>query len=311
VIHVHNVPDFLVYAAWYPKLTGASIILDIHDIVPELFGSKFQTEVDSCYVRWLKRIEKSAATFSDHVIISNHLWLEKLLARSVSKDKCSVFVNNVDPAIFYRRARTRLDGKLIIIFPGTFQWHQGLDIAVEAFALLNLPNAEFHLYGGGGGNTGKELALLVTRLGLEGRVRFFEGMPIDQIAEVIANADLGVVPKRADSFGNEAYSTKIMEFMSQGVPVVASRTKIDSFYFSDSEVCFFQSGDPKAMADAMRRVIENKTLRDSLIAAGYEYANLNSWDRRKKDYLALIDTLTTETFGNPESALTVRDSEVR
>jgi phosphoribosylanthranilate isomerase len=30
---------------------------------------------------------------------------------------------------------------------------------------------------------------------------------------IVANADLGIVPKRADSFGNEAYSTKIMEFM--------------------------------------------------------------------------------------------------
>src|SRR5581483_12028621 len=37
VIHIHNIPDFLVFAAWYPKLTDAKLILDIHDIVPELF----------------------------------------------------------------------------------------------------------------------------------------------------------------------------------------------------------------------------------------------------------------------------------
>ncbi|MDQ2944922.1 MAG: glycosyltransferase, partial [Acidobacteriota bacterium] len=43
VLHIHNVPDFLVFAAWYPKLTGARIVLDIHDIIPELFASKFQT----------------------------------------------------------------------------------------------------------------------------------------------------------------------------------------------------------------------------------------------------------------------------
>jgi len=35
VIHIHNMPDFLVFAAWYPKLTGAKLILDIHDVVPE------------------------------------------------------------------------------------------------------------------------------------------------------------------------------------------------------------------------------------------------------------------------------------
>jgi hypothetical protein len=28
LIHVHNMPDFLVFAAWYPKLTGVKVILD-------------------------------------------------------------------------------------------------------------------------------------------------------------------------------------------------------------------------------------------------------------------------------------------
>ena len=69
-------------------------------------------------------------------------------------------------------------------------------------------------------------------------------------ARHLANADLGVVPKRADSFGNEAYSTKIMEFMSLGVPVVVSSTKIDRFYFDDSVVRFFESGNADALATA-------------------------------------------------------------
>jgi glycosyltransferase involved in cell wall biosynthesis len=34
LLHIHNVPDFLIFAAWYPKFKGAKLILDIHDIVP-------------------------------------------------------------------------------------------------------------------------------------------------------------------------------------------------------------------------------------------------------------------------------------
>jgi glycosyltransferase involved in cell wall biosynthesis len=41
------------------------------------------------------------------------------------------------------------------------------------------------------------------------------------------NADLGVVPKRNDPFGDEAFSTKILEFMAMGVPVIVSETRID------------------------------------------------------------------------------------
>jgi len=297
LVHLHNPPDFLVFASWYPKSTGAKLILDIHDIAPELFASKFASRAGTRYfVGILKRLEKASIAFVDHVIISNHLWQQTLISRSVPLEKCSVFVNHVDPNIFYRRTRTRTDEKFIIIFPGSFQWHQGLDIAIEAFNHIKdkVPNAEFHLYGGGPMEV--SLKELTERLGLKDRVRFFGNISLDLIADVISNADLGVVPKRADSFGNEAYSTKIMEFMSQGVPVVLSRTKIDSHYFDDSVVRFFPSGDAQAMAESMLEVIQNRQVRDNLVARGYEYAARHDWSEKKKEYFELVDTLTTEDF---------------
>jgi glycosyltransferase involved in cell wall biosynthesis len=304
VIHIHNMPDFLVFAAWYPKLTGAKLILDIHDVVPELFASKFSAKLKSAYVEMLKAIEKISAKFVDHVIVSNHLWHKTVVARSVPEEKCSVLVNHVDPKMFSRHARTRTDGKFIVLFPGSFQWHQGLDLAVEAFAYVKtrVPNAEFHLYCGAGGDLETDLRRLVRRLDLDGSIKFCGGISLDQMAQVIANADLGVVPKRADSFGNEAYSTKIMEFMSQGVPVVVSRTKVDTFYFEEGVVHFFPSGDTQAMAEAMLDVINDRDLRQTLVANGYEYVERHSWDQKKKEYLDLIDSLSTELFTDLPSA---------
>lgn len=302
VIHVHNVPDFLAFAAWYPKWTGAKVILDIHDIVPELFVSKFDAKSTGLYARLLKLVEKASSGFADYVIISNHLWQEKLISRSVPEHKCAVFLNHVDSAIFYRRPKTRDDGKTVILFPGSFQWHQGLDIAIQAFAQLKdtIPNAELHLYGGGGVKS--DLLRLTERLGLTDKVKFFDGVALDEMAEVIANADLGVVPKRANSFGDQAYSTKIMEFMSQGVPVVASKTTIDTYYFDERVVCFFPSGDVAAMAGAMQRVIQDKPYRESLVAAGYEYADRHGWKAKKGEYLDLIDWLSVENFGHSEKS---------
>ena len=296
LIHVHNVPDFLVFAAWYPKLMGVKLILDIHDIVPEFFESKFSAKARNQYVRVLKSVEKVSMAFADHVIVSNHLWHEKLIARSVSPGKSSVLLNHVDLAQFYRRPRTRNDGKFIILFPGSFQWHQGLDVAIEAFAKIKdqVPNAELHLYGGG--NIQPDLIGLADQLGLKDKVKFCGSISLDRIPDVIANADLGIVPKRADSFGNEAYSTKIMEFMSQGVPVVVSRTKIDTFYFDDSVVKFFESGNAEAMADAMLQVIEDSALRDALIAKGYDYVARHSWDEKRMCYLDLVDSLSAGSF---------------
>jgi glycosyltransferase involved in cell wall biosynthesis/peptidoglycan/xylan/chitin deacetylase (PgdA/CDA1 family) len=296
-IHVHNMPDFLVFAAWYAKWSGAKIILDVHDIVPELYASKFKSPANDHSVRLLERIEKVSAAFADHVIVSNHLWSKKLIGRSVPEGKCSTFINHVDTTIFYQHPRTRQDGKTIIMFPGSFQWHQGLDLAIEAVAQIRgrVADLELHLYGGG--HEAASLAELSKRLGLNGSVKFCGSVPLDEMPGLIANADLGVVPKRANSFGDEAYSTKIMEFMSQGVPVVVSRTTIDSFYYSDRVVRFFPSGDSQALAEAMLELIESPGARESLVSAGYEYVAQNSWEAKKRDYFGLVDSLTVEEFG--------------
>ena len=36
IVHVHNMPDFLVFSALVPKLFGSKVLLDLHDPMPEL-----------------------------------------------------------------------------------------------------------------------------------------------------------------------------------------------------------------------------------------------------------------------------------
>jgi glycosyltransferase involved in cell wall biosynthesis/peptidoglycan/xylan/chitin deacetylase (PgdA/CDA1 family) len=302
LFHIHNVPDFLVFTAAYPKLKGAKVILDIHDIVPEFYASKFGGSKNSLTQRLLKLAERWSARFSDHVIMSNHLWLDTYTARTGVAGRCSVFINNVDTGIFRPRPRVRQDGKFVMIFPGGLQWHQGLDIALRAFQIVSRqsPEAEFHVYGDG--IMKQSLLDLRRELGLEGSVRFFDPIPVRAIAGVMAEADLGVVPKRADSFGNEAYSTKIMEFMSLGVPVVISSTKIDRYYFNDSVVRFFESGNVEALAAALLEMIRHPEQRQQMARRASEYAAQNSWETRKADYLNLVDSVCGEPARNGQPA---------
>jgi glycosyltransferase involved in cell wall biosynthesis len=298
LVHVHNVPDFLVFSAWLPKLTGAKIILDIHDMLPEFFANKFCQPEGSLYVRLLKIIERFSARFANHVIVSNHLWSEKATARSMSREKCSVFINYVDLNLF-RSRRTRNDGRFIMLYHGGLQRHQGLDLAIRAFDKACRPNpgAEFHIYGGG--SMKPELKALIQELGLSDRVFLRESVPVREIADIVANADLGIVAKRADSFGNEAYSTKIMEFMAEGVPVIVSKTKVDSFYFNDSVVRFFESGNEDDLAKAMLDLMKNRELRERLVRNANEYVARNNWDTRKQKYLSLVDSLVSSSEFRP------------
>lgn len=291
LLHIHNVPDFMVFAAWYPKLTGARVILDIHDIVPEFYASKFgilPRGITFALLRWMERM---SAAFAHHVIIANDLWLAKYMERTHTGGRCTAFINHVDSSIFTPRHRERKDDKYIILFPGGLQWHQGVDIALRAFAQIRaeLPNCEFHIYGDGSAK--ESLVTLAEGLGLNGSVRFFKPTSVREIATVMAEADLGVVPKRADSFGNEAYSTKIMEFMAVGVPVVVSSTKVDRYYFNESVVRFFPSGDADALAGQMLSLLRNAEARRRMINQASAYAATHCWENRKDDYLNLVDCL--------------------
>ena len=107
----------------------------------------------------------------------------------------------------------------------------------------------------------------------------------------MANVDLGVVPKRKNSFGNEAFSTKIMEFMAMGVPVVVSNTRIDKYYFNDDLVQFFESDNVADLASKIRRLMEDSLRREALRASGLEFIERNNWDVKKNEYLDLVDHL--------------------
>jgi glycosyltransferase involved in cell wall biosynthesis len=303
IIHVHSVPDFLVFAALLPKALGARVILDIHDILPEFFASKFGASKQSLKFKLLLLAEYLSVRFSDHVIVANDLWYERLVKRSAKADRCTAMVNYPDCEVFHPREQSKMDNeKFRITYPGTLNAHQGLDVAIQAVAKIKdeMPDLEFHIYGEGPAKTA--LVDLSTELGLSHMVIFHEFLPCDRIAEVMALSDLSVVPKRASSaFGNEAMSTKIMEFMCLGVPVIVSRTKVDSYYHDDSRVKFFESENPVDLANAILILRRDPKLRQALAANASAYVLNNNWQEKKLLYLQLIEGLGSRTRRAPKS----------
>ena len=292
LIHVHSVPDFEVFATLVPRLLGARVILDIHDIVPEFYASKFKVAEGSLIFKALVMLERLSILYADHAIIANHIWYEKLTQRSVRPEKCTAIINYPDPAIFSRRGgQARSDDEFVMCYPGTLSHHQGLDIAIEAVGLLRERFPELRLQLIGDGPERENLKRLIRERGLENQVLLTGLVSMEKVAEIMARIDLGIVPKRADSFGNEAFSTKVMEFMAMNVPVLASRTKIDEYYFNDRIVQFFESGNAEDLAEKIQLLIEHPERRAELRACSAEFIALNNWDVRQHEYFGLVDRL--------------------
>jgi glycosyltransferase involved in cell wall biosynthesis len=295
ILHVHSVPDFLVFAAIVPKLRGTPVILDIHDVLPEFYASKFHVTPDSFLFRCLVLVERVSIAFSNHTIVANHLWCERVAARCGTPQKCSPIRNYPASGLFNPNIRTRANGKFLITYPGTLNWHQGVDVAISAFAKIKdeMPDAEFHIYGEGPAK--QSLIRLADSLGLGDRIVFHGLLPTEQIVQVMADTDLAVEPKRAGSqFGNEALSMKIFEFMAVGVPVVVSRTRIHQYYYNDELVKYYDSDDESGLAANIILLRKDSRLRQRQVANALKYVEAHSWDIDKFQYLGIVDALVAK-----------------
>jgi glycosyltransferase involved in cell wall biosynthesis len=296
LLHVHSVPDFLVFAAIVPKLAGVPVILDIHDVLPEFYASKFRVTRDSFLFRCMVLVEQASIAFANHAIVANHLWCERVAQRSGMPHKCTPIRNYPALRLFDPKIRSRQNGKFVLTYPGSLNWHQGLDVAITAFSKIKdqMPDAEFHVYGEGPAKP--DLIRLAERLGLQGRVVFHGMLPTEKIVQVMADTDLAVEPKRAGSqFGNEALSMKIFEFMAVGVPLVVSRTRIHQYYYDDSLVTYYDGDDADRLAAGILTLRGNPELRAQQVARALHYVQTHNWDIEKFQYLSLVDSLAGKT----------------
>ena len=99
VVHVHNIPDFLVFAGLLPRFAGRKVVLDVHDSVPETFTTKFPRAA------WVRKAlcleERLSALVAHRVICVNHPQRDVLVKRGVPDTKTFVSMNVPDPRIFH------------------------------------------------------------------------------------------------------------------------------------------------------------------------------------------------------------------
>lgn len=294
LIHVHNLPDFIVFVGLLPKLIGTKLILDIHDILPEFYCQKFGVNMDSTTAKMLIILERLSLLVADHVIVSNDLWMEKIAKRGkISKNKISTMLNYPNISLFKEHKKPTKD-TFNIIYAGTVSHIHGLDVLLRSMTLVkrSIANVRLDIYVRGNNKRYFDvLRLMVSDLGLQDSVLFHNTVKFEDLSEVYSKADLGVVCKRSGIFASEAFSTKILEFMAAGVPVVCSKTKIDEYYFNEDMMVFYEPGNYDHLASGIIELYIDKRKRRRLIREGRKFVNTYNWNLKSVEYLQLVEKL--------------------
>ena len=111
VVDVNTLPDFLIFAAAPARWMGAKLILDMHEITPEFYVSKYGIAESSWVIRVLRRLEKMSFDFADRVITIHEPIEDLLVGRGLAREKSTVIMNAVDEVSFGAHPRSSSAGE--------------------------------------------------------------------------------------------------------------------------------------------------------------------------------------------------------
>lgn len=290
-VQVHNLPDFLVFCAAVPKLTGTPVLLDIHDLMPEFFASRAGVTMRSPAVRIVALQERLACRFADRVITVTAEWQATLSERSVARERTAVVMNLADPSLFRWNPRDRSGdaATFTVLYHGTFSRRYGVDLVVDAAQRLRdvVPGLRVRLLGDG--ELRDELATMIADRDLGGVVEMSESMmDAAELPAELAAADVGVVPNRSDVFTDGILPTKLLELAAVGTPAVVARTPCVARYFDDEMVRFFEPGGADALAAAIRALADDRVLLDNLGRNAKRFNDTYGWATAAASYVDLV-----------------------
>jgi len=302
VVQVHNMPDVLVFTTLLPKILGARVLLDMHDITPELFQSLYGVDERSRFFKLLVFLEQASLAYADAVMTVNRNIRDLFLTRNPIAHKLEVVMNAPDPRYFRYDGSgaphpTEMNRKnpFRLFHHGQILRRYSFETALKGFSLArkSIPELEMDIYGDGEEKYLEEVKGWVKDRGMTDLIRFHDRVPVEQVPELIRRADLGLVPCKKDVFVDKVMlPVRLLEYVAMGLPSVCSRIGTVESYFGDNEVAYYDHDSPEQLAENIIRLYQNPDLRDDMARKATKAFRRCEWPRMQKRYYRILDSLT-------------------
>ncbi len=303
-VHVHNMPNALVFAAVTPKLFGARLILDVHDLMTVNYMAKFNARESDLAVRILKIEQRLSSMFVDHVFCADHNQRDYLIDHcGVSREKITVLMNLPNVELFgpITREKEKKSEPFRIVYHGTMAHRLGIDLILQAMARVaaRIP-AELWMYGSG--DYLPEAIALSSELGLGERVHFSRAFfPVEQIPEIVCGMDLGVIGNRRNlACDKYMLPVKLLEYVYLNVPVVAPRLDVIARYFDDTMLRYYEPENVEQLADAIVELFHGREERERLAQAALMFYEKHNIEAQANRYLDLLTARSVNLCALPE-----------
>ena len=270
VVHAHEESVF--WCRILKPLFGFRLIYDMHSSLPQQL-TNFEFSKSKLLINLFRWLEDGSLRAADAVITICPDLRDYALSRGVSQDRHLLIENSIFDDVMLAKQTgqasapppktlTTPAASKLVLYAGTFEAYQGIDILLNAFALVvkRQPSA-FLLVVGGTPEQVAEMTNLAEQLGISGRCLIPGRVHKTEALRLTALADVLVSPRR---HGTNT-PLKIYEQLASGKPLVATRIWSHTQVLTD-DVCVLVEPEPTSMAEGILTALED-TRRAATLAA--------------------------------------------
>jgi glycosyltransferase involved in cell wall biosynthesis len=259
--------------------SSCRMVYTLHDVLPLIRPDLYSPFAVREYAAAFRRAERSADRI---IVLSLAARTDVLKAAPRLERKLALIPHGVDGETFRAdlppeavdRALAALGLKRpYVLFTGAIQPRKNVDRLVQAFIRMAGDVPHTLVLAGPVGWRGKEILARIEASPGRTRVRYLGFVPAPWLPALYRGADLYVFPSYAEGFG-----LTLLEAMASGVPVVTSTISAMPEVAGDAAL-LVHPDDIDGLARSMRRGLEDRELRRTLIDRGLERARRYTWSR--------------------------------
>jgi glycosyltransferase involved in cell wall biosynthesis len=291
VVHICNPPDVLFLAVRFLKRRGTRTVFDQHDLVPELYLSRFSRGQDVLY-RVTRLLERLTYGWADVVISTNESYRRVALGRG-RKEPGDVFVVRSGPDLQRFRldasAAARKSDSKVLAYLGVMGPQDGIDHALRALATLARTRSDWRAYFIGDGDVREQMVQLADELGLAELVEFTGRLPDEDVLRIVGGADVCLAPDPKNPLNDVSTMNKIVEYMALGRPVV-SYDLVEARVSAAGAALYARPNDTDDFARQIDLLLSDPAKRQELGAVGLERVRTElSWAHSEPHLLAAYE----------------------
>lgn len=301
VLHAHSPVLNALPALRVGRRRGIPVVYEVRALWEDAAVDHGWTREGSLRYAATRALETFALRRADHVTTICEGLRDEIVGRGIAADRITVIPNAVDTEAFRSgaapdaslRTRLGLDGSTVIGFVGSFYGYEGLDLLIEAVALLapRLPQLKVLLVGGGFQE--QALKALVAERGIGERVIFAGRVPHADVQRYYDLIDVLAYPRHRIRLTDMVTPLKPLEAMAQGRMFVASDVGGHRELVRDGETGFlFAAGDVTALARAIEGILARRAEWPRLSAQARRFVEAErTWTRSVSRYTQVYQSL--------------------